>query len=307
VCGVGQDEDGTILLPLVLRPLSREPWARPDERRWDATSPYGYGGPFAWGSGPRDDAAFWRAFAGWAREERIVSTFVRLSLFPEQLARLPRAAETRSLNVVRALDGGLEAIWKEYDHKVRTNVRAAERAGVEVEIDRTGARLDAFLPIYEHTMRRRAADDFYRLPRAFFERIAERLAGHFAFVHALARGEVVSSELLLCSAERVYPFLGGTLAEAFPLRPNDLLRHRSIAWAISEGKKAYVLGGGVAPGDGIFRHKRAFAPRGVVPFKTACFVCDAEACRELVRDRAAAADGATPWTPCPDFFPPFRS
>ncbi len=307
VCAVGQDERATILFPLLLRPLAAEPWTRPDERRWDATTPYGYGGPFTWGRGPRDDAGFWRGFAAWCREERIVSTFVRLSLDPEQLAPLPEPAEVRSPNIVRALGRDLDAIWKDYDHKVRTNVRAAERAGVEVEIDRTGGRLDAFLSVYEHTMIRRAADDFYRLPRAFFEQIVARLAGHFAFVHALAHGEVVSSELILCSAEHVYPFLGGTLAEAFPLRPNDLLRHRSIAWAISEGKKAYVLGGGLAPEDGIFRHKRAFAPRGVVPFKVACLVHDAQACRELVRDRAAAADGGTPWTPCPDFFPPYRA
>ncbi len=308
---MGEDEERTILFPLLLRPLATEPWARPDERRWDATTPYGYGGPFAWGRGPRDDVGFWRGFAAWCREERIVSTFARLSLFAEQLAALPGPVEVRSPNVVRALDAGLDAIWRDYDHKVRTNVRAAERAGVEVEIDRTAARLDAFLSIYEHTMRRRRADDFYLFPRAFFERIAAGLAGHFVFVHALARGEVVSSELVLCSAEHVYPFLGGTRAEAFPLRPNDLLRHRAIAWAISEGKKAYVLGGGrLAPGDGIFRHKRAFAPRGVVPFKVACLVHDASGCRDLLRHRkyAAARSGDDdPWSPAPGFFPPYRA
>ncbi len=291
----------------MLRPLAAESWTRPGERRWDATTPYGYGGPFAWGRGPRDDAAFWLAYEGWCRKERIASTFARLSLFPEQRPKLPAPSEVRSPNVVRALHGGLEAIWKDYEHKVRTNVKAAERAGIEVEIDRTGARMDAFLSIYEHTMRRRNAADFYFFPRAFFEQIADRLAGHFAFVHALAGAEVISSELVLCSEERVYPFLGGTRAEAFRMRPNDMLRHRAIAWAIAEGKKAYVLGGGIAPEDGIFRHKRSFAPRGVVPFEVACLVHDAAACRDLVRDRESAAAGGMPWVPYPGFFPPYRA
>ena len=38
--------------------------------------------------------------------------------------------------------------------------------------------------------------------------------------------------------------LSGTLAEAYPLRPNDLLRHRTVAWAAEQGLSAYVLGGG---------------------------------------------------------------
>jgi hypothetical protein len=307
VCVVGEEDRATILLPLVLRPLAAEPWSRPGESRWDAITPYGYGGPFTWGPGPRDDAAFWSNYERWCAAQRIVSTFARLSLFPEQRPALPVTPQVRSPNVVRALAGGLDAIWSDYAHSVRTNVRAAERAGVVVEVDRTGARLDAFLAVYDHTMRRRAAAPFYFFPRSFFEVLVERLATQFAFVHALAGGEIVSSELLLSSEGRVYPFLGGTRADAFPLRPNDALRHHTIAWAISQGKSAYVLGGGLEPEDGIFRHKRAFAPRGVVPFEVACLVHDAAACRALVRDRAGAATPERPWSPRPRFFPPYRA
>ena len=304
---VGEQDRATILFPLVLRPLAAEPWSRPGERRWDATSPYGYCGPFAWGPGPRDDAAFWSAYERWCAGQRIVTTFARLSLFPEQRPALPVRPEVRSPNIVRSLEGGTLAIWDDYAHAVRTNVRSAERAGVEVEIDPAGERLDAFLAVYDHTMRRRAAAPFYFFPRAFFEALVAALPGRFAFVHALAGGEVVSSELLLCSEQRVYPFLGGTRADAFPLRPNDALRHRAIAWAVSQGKRAFVLGGGLEPEDGIFRHKRAFAPRGVVPFEVACLVHDPAACRELVRDRERVATGSDSWSPRPRFFPPYRA
>ena len=92
LCAAGEDAGGSILFPLILRPLAAEPWARAGERRWDAITPYGYGGPFAWGLGPRDDAAYWGDYAGWCRQAGVVSTFARLSLFPQQLARLPRPA-----------------------------------------------------------------------------------------------------------------------------------------------------------------------------------------------------------------------
>jgi hypothetical protein len=309
VCAVGEDDGGCILLPLVVRPLSAEPWARSDERRSDALTPYGYGGPFAWGSGPRDDAAFWRCYLSWCRDERLVTTFLRLSLFDDQLARLPWPVETRSTNIVVPLTGGPEALWRGYESKVRRWVRTAEAAGIEVLLDRDSSQLDAFLAVYDHTMRRRGADPWYFFPRTFFEAIRDRLQGHYAYFHALADGELVSSDLVLCSEQRVYYFLGGTRQSAFPKGVNYLLKHRCALWAAGEGKRQAVLGGGYEPRDGVFRYKRAFARRGgEVAFKVASVVHDEHACDELVVDRAAfAAREGQAWIPRPGFFPPYRA
>jgi CelD/BcsL family acetyltransferase involved in cellulose biosynthesis len=305
VCAAGEDERGAILFPLLLRPLAAEPWAAPGEARWDATNPYGYGGPFAFGE--PDGDAYWRAHAGWCREAGIVSTFARLSLFPGQLARLPGPVEERSRNVVIPLAGGVDAVWRGYESKVRRWVQTAERAGLTVERDATGARLDAFVEVYGHTMRRRGADDWYLFPRSFFEAIFERLAGHCAFFHTLSGGEVVSSDLVLEGEEHVYYFLGGTRAEAFPLGPNYLLKHRIAVWAIEAGKKFYVLGGGYAEGDGLFRYKRAYARAGEVPFQVACLVHDRAGYEELGAARAAhAAREGRAWSPRPGFFPSYR-
>jgi hypothetical protein len=309
VCVAGEDRGGSILFPLVLRPLAAEPWSRPGERRWDALTPYGYGGPFAWGSAARDDEAFWRCYLGWCRDERLVTTFLRLSLFPDQLARLPWATETRSTNIVVSVRDGPEALWRGYEKRVRKWVRIAEAAGVEVQLDRDASRLDAFLAVYDHTMRRRQADAWYFFPRTFFEAIRDRLPGQYAFFHALSRGEVVSSDLYLCSEQRIYSFLGGTQASAFPQGVNYLLKHRSAVWAAREGKRECVLGGGYEPRDGVFLYKRAFVRRGgEVPFKVASGVHDEHACRELAADRAAfAARNGHVWIPRPGFFPPYRS
>lgn len=308
VCAVGEDGDATILLPLVLRPLAREAWAAPGESRWDATSPYGFGGPFTWGGGAgRDDVAFWCAHEAFCREARVVSTFLRLSLFPHELAAIPGRVEVRAPNVVRDLRPGLEAVWRDYDHRVRTNVRNAQRAGLRFEIDETGATLDAFLDVYAHTMDRRNARDWYYFPRPFFERILERLRGQFAFVNVVAHGEIVSSELILSSRTRLYGFLGGTREDAFKLRPNDLVRHGQVVWGIESGKEELVLGGGYAPDDGILRHKRHLAPGGEVPFKVAMIIHDEPAYFDLVRSREAQARAAgVPWAPREGYFPLYR-
>lgn len=306
VAAAGEGEGGTVLFPLILRPLAAEPWAAPGERRWDASSPYGYGGPFAWGEGPRDDGAFWEAYAGWCRREAIVSTFARLSLFREELAPIPGPVEEVSHNVVVGLSDGVDGLLRGYAPKVRKWVATAEQAGLVVDVDEDGRQLDAFLRVYTSTMDRCGADAWYYFPRAFFEAIVGRLRGHFAIFSTLSRGEVVSSDLVLLSAERVYYFLGGTLEAAFPLGPNYLLKHRIAVWALERGKKTCVLGGGYQPHDGLLRYKRAFARHGLVPFRVARMIHDEQACRDLVALRTAAT-GAEAWTPRPGWFPPYRA
>jgi hypothetical protein len=307
VAALGEDEGGSTLFPLVLRPLAVEHWTLSGEGRWDAVTPYGYGGPFSWGPGPRDHGAFWREHAAWALETRLVSTFARLSLFGEHLAPTPGRVEVVATNFVVPLEGGTAAVWRGYEQKVRRWVRRAEAGGCEVEVDRDGRRLDAFLAIYTHTMLRRGAADWYFFPRSFFEAIIDGLRGQFAFFFTVSRGEPISADLVLCSAEHVTFFLGGTLAHTFPLGANYLLKHRVAEWAIAEGKRWYVLGGGHEGEDGLFRYKRAFARRGGVPFRVACLVHDERGYHELVRARAAFAErtGAA-WAPRSGFFPSYR-
>jgi hypothetical protein len=306
VAVVAEEEGATVLFPLVLRPLAAEPWAAPGEDRWDATTPYGYGGPFAWG-GRAGVAGFWRAYARWCRDARVVSTFARLSLFPAQLAPIEGEVRERLPNVVVRLEPGIEAVWRGYDRDVRRRLRVARREGVTVEVDRAGARVAEFHEIYVHTMRRRGADPWYLLPRAFFEALVARLPGQFALVHARCGGRVVSSELALASARHVYAFLGGTRSDAFSSYPNEAVRHATAEWAAGEGKAAYVLGGGRSADDGIYRHKRLLAPGGDVPFRTACLVHDELACHALVRRRAAVEAARLAWRPSPGFFPSYRS
>lgn len=308
VCAVGEGEGGAILFPLILRPLSAEPWAGPAEPAWDAVSPYGYGGPYALGPGGCDAAAYWRAFEEWCARERIVSTFIRLTLFGEELAPLPVPADEVARNVVIRLDGGRAGLERGYDRKVFRWVETAERAGLEVEVDLTGRRLDEFMAVYADTMRRHDAEDFYWFPRDLFEGVVSGMPGRFAFVHAVAAGRVVSSDLLLLSARHACFFLGGTLLDFLPFGASYLVKHRSALWAIEQGLEALVLGGGHPRSEGLLRFKRAFARRGEVPFRVARLVHDERACAELLARRAAheAAHGR-PWTPRPGFFPAYRA
>jgi GNAT acetyltransferase-like protein len=294
---------GWILYPFVLRRIEA-----PEPSAVDIATPYGYGGPAAHGDAAEHADGFWDAFDEWAREAGAVSEFVRFSLFEDELLPYPGERVEVAGNVVRSLDPEPDELWRDFEHKVRKNVKRARERGVEIELDEGGERLDDFLRIYRATMDRRRARRGYYFPPRLFEALERELAGQFAYLHALADGRVVSTELALISAETVYSFLGGTDAGAFALRPNDLLKHELILWARRLGKRRVVFGGGYAPDDGIFRYKRAFAPAGVVPFKVGRRVLDRSAYERLVEVRAAEGHRLDPgWEPDPGFFPAYRA
>lgn len=305
LCALLRTDGGAILYPFVLRPLGALPWAA-GEDGGDVTTPYGYGGAFHWGrtAATRSGAdEFWAAYGAWARERAVVSSFARLSLFPEEILPFPGTVRDVQRNIVRPLDPDDDALWMDYEHKVRKNVKRARTEGVTTTVDLAGEQMPLFADLYLETMARRDASASYRFDLAFFEALAAHLRGSYALFFAHAGGVAVSAELVLLSPTHAYSFLGGTRAAAFPLRPNDLLKHEIIRWARETGRTHFVLGGGFRPDDGIFRYKRAFAPRGEVMFRVGEWTHDVDRYGDLVAKRAAAEPA---WTPESGFYPAYR-
>ena len=308
VCVSARTARGGILYPLLVRPLAAEPWSGGTGDEVDLATPYGYGGPFAWNVDPDEASHFWLGLDAWAESCRAVTAFTRLALFPERLLPFHGDLVEGGPNVVVRLDGSEEDLWRRHAGKVRQNVRRARGQGVTVEIDPEGRRLDDFFDVYAETMERRGALAQYRFSRAFFEALFGDLGDDCRLLHARAGGRVVSSELLLLSADVAYAFLGGTRAEAFALRPNDLLKHEEMRYARSLGRRGLVLGGAYKPGDELLRYKAAFDPGGLVPFRLGVRTFDPETSLRLTERRRAweRLQGRT-WSPSQPFFPPYRS
>jgi hypothetical protein len=308
VGAVAKAARGGIIYPIILRPLAAEPWLRTDEATWDATTPYGYGGPFAWGVTPAEASLFWEHVDAWAREQQVITSFARLPLFPEASLPFDGTIDVIGPCVIRRLDLPEEEIWADYSSKVRQNIQRARRLGLTVEADLTGKRLDEFLAVYTATMNRRGATQNYYFPKAFYEAIATGLEDHFAFFHLVSGGRVISSELVLFAEDHAYSFLGGSFEDACALRANELLKHESFLWCRNAGLKSLILGGGYKGQDGILRFKRSFASSGELPFRVGKRTYDAVSCDRLVESRSDwEKSRSVAWQPDPHYFPPYRS
>ena len=298
---------GEVLYVFVRRPIPLPS----DVDYYDTTTPYGYGGAYVWGPGDREEAggAFWEHFDAWARESGIVSEFIRFDVLGDHLLPYPGATIPRGNNVLRSLDGTEEDRWANYEHKVRKNVSRARRSGITVVVDDSGERLEDFMRIYDSTMERREAETSYLFPRRLFEQMLTDMGAQCVFFHALHEGAVVSTELVLVSAEATFSFLGGTDSEFFGLRPNDLLKHEIITWSAEQGKEMFVLGGGAAAGDGIERYKKAFAPDGIRVFSTGQRIFDASAYEKLtdLNERRMSPGVQSEGSASSRFFPAYRA
>ena len=264
-CAVLTGDMGCVLYPFMVRDLRQEAYGCIGEGPVnDLITAYGYGGPFAWDVADKEALAgsFWAEFNRWARDSGVVSEVVKLSLFGDGMIPYPGTRTEVMRNIVVDLSLSQEELWMQAEHKVRKNVNKASRNGVTVTADSTGETIASFLDIYRSTLDRRNARGSYYFTPEYFARIHSGLGGCFVYLNAVHDGRIISTELVLVSAESIYSFLGGTYMDKFPLAPNDLLKFEIMKWGKRNGKRYYVIGGGQQPEDGVFRYKKSFSPNG---------------------------------------------
>ena len=305
ICVAMEDSCGGVLFPLLLRSLEDEPWVEHGDCCFDLTSPYGFGGPFSWGT--PDVMTFWDRFDRWANALKVVSLFTRLPLFEDQTILFKGEVIMKGPSVVIPLEGGEASILRNYERSVRGVLRHSTRNNVSVVVDPRGDRLDEFLTVYYSTMERRAAAPIYFFPRTLFTALLERLSAHVMFFHALHENHVVSTELQLISQTHTYAFLGGTTERGLSIKANTALRHATNVWGSANGKSHMVFGGSHRENDGLLNYKKRFAPQGLRMFRVGTRIFNPDQYMRLIEQRRVWAVGqGQQWAPIEGFFPAYR-
>jgi len=260
----------------------------------DAIGPYGYASAY-WQGEVDEQEEFWNLVRSWAIENQIISVVMRLPVIPDSSKVWPFSRHRVKINVVRSIDAW-EDLWADFDHKVRKNYKKASRLGLTFEMSSQPSKLDAFLEIYEKTMARRAAEGQYTRAQYWFPRVFEELEGQCLIALASVGSRVVSAEAVLHDGLDLYSFLGGTLSDYYQFRPNDFLKCELMRWARGIGFTNYVLGGGYQDGDGIFRYKSSFAPRGEKEFFIGEWIVLESTYQQLVHDQQRQKIDSAPRT-----------
>jgi len=253
-----------------------------DEPR-DVVTPYGYGGPTADG--------FWDAYEEWARERGVVTTFVRFHPLYGNQRGAPIHVDELAPTVAWRLDPGRDLLAGLH-FKHRNKVTKAENAGATVT-QHDG--LGEFVPLYEDTMRRVNADDFYFFEPAYWERLGELPLVRF---DAGIDGEVVASALCLATPPWLHYHLSGTTDAGRTTGSSTLVLLEAARWAQANGYERFHLGGGLGGKEDSLHHFKArFDPEGLVPAAVGKAIHDEDAYRRLSGGSEVAFEG---------FFPAYR-
>ena len=257
-----KNNEPIILMPFVLRKIKINEKEYPYK---DVISPYGYSGPLYNDNVTTEDLTeFWSHVDIWYKENNIVTEFVRFSLSENHENYSGSLIKTLS-NVKGLLLDNFEDQWNAFLPKVRNNYRKAINYNLDFKVFHkdqiTKEIIKIFNDIYVATMTRNNADSIYFFSSAYFEDLILSNLDNFSIVVVYYEDIPISVELIINYKDIIFAFLGGTNAEYFSYRPNDFLRVKVIEWAVENGKKHYVLGGGMKDGDGLYKNKKSLFPK----------------------------------------------
>ena len=223
----------------------------------DFSSPYGYGGWLIEGEGV--DGLF-AAYERWCRRTGVISEFVRFHPMACNHVACESFYDVVRLGEVVHMDlSSPETIWANMTSKNRNMVRKAKRAGIRVYNGRFPEAYRSFRFIYDATMDKDHASQYYYFSDAFYESILEDLPQHAQVFWAEFDGRPIAATIMLaCNGQMDY-HLSGSIREFSSLAATNLILHEAALWGCANGCRTLYLGGGVGSGeDSLFKFKRAF-------------------------------------------------
>ena len=270
LCFVFEHDSEIALYPFLINRINDLGYDLDDEY-FDIQGAYGYNGVVS--SSYNDDfkRLFHERFREYAVENNIVCEFLRVNpLLPNFLMDCGSYSFVRVNTTYATNLNAQDILYEEYEHSARKNINKAKLEGLDVVFyEYPGSKLDhliEFLKIYEDTITRRSAEEYYFFCKDYFT----ALLGNPSIVSRLYfcenNGKKISTEIVLIGPKYAYSFLGGTLCEYFKQRPNDYLKHTIISDLKQIGLDRFVLGGGNEDRDGISRYKKSFAKKSFMDF-----------------------------------------
>lgn len=233
---------------------------------FDWETPYGYGGPLSDGAvSQSSQRKFLAALKKYCNENHIVSQFVRFHPLLKNHNVLADVIETRYLRDTIYMDTtNPEIIINNMDSKNRNMVRKAKKNGAVIE-RRPISEYQDFLPLYNITMQRNNADEYYTFHDEYFEYL-NKMEENACIFYVLIDGIPVSASIMLYSNGKMHYHLSGTNPEYRNFAVGNYLLYEAAMWACEEGMTVFHLGGGMEPNDRLYGFKKQFNKFGRIPF-----------------------------------------
>lgn len=228
---------------------------------FDITTPYGYGGFLI--EGTINNASLNKlneAYSDYCYSNNIISEFVRFhpllknSIVNQSIYEVTDLGKTITIDLITK-----EQIWNTMSSKNRNVIRKAIKSGVEIYWGKDLKLVDEFTPLYNATMNKDDATDYYYFNKDFYKSILEDLKYNFLFFYALYEQKIISMSMILFGKNNMHYHLSASNREYHSLAATNLLLYEAACWGCEHGYKLFHLGGGLgSKEDSLFKFKEAF-------------------------------------------------
>lgn len=240
----------------------------PKAKLYDWNTPYGYGGPISNVNmlSIEEQKIFRNELFDLAVQRNVVSQFIRFHPLLQNQNVCSAAIENEYIKdtIYINLDTQ-DDLMIQMDSKNRNLIRKAIKNDVIIEHD-NGQRIEEFIKIYEETMDRDKAKDFYYFPKSYYEYMQSEMSDETEYFYAYKDGKMIAASIFFYNEKYMHYHLSGSLTDSRTYAPTNLLLYSAANWGRNKGIKALHLGGGVGIEDGLFHFKKQFNKNGRIGF-----------------------------------------
>jgi len=268
-------------------------------RYFDFATPYGYGG---WIIEGENTDELYRMYEEWCVRNDVISEFVRFHPMLKNHEQVLSNYDVIPLGYTVALDlTSPEIIWANITSKNRNVIRKAQKNGIKIYNGRYPEIYEKFRAIYNKTMDKDNALDYYYFSNEFYQSVCEDLPQNAQVFYAELNGSVIAASIMLATNGYMNYHLSGSVKEYANLAPTNLLLYEASLWGYANGCKTLYLGGGLGSGeDSLFKFKKSFYRLDDLPqFHIGKKIFNQEKYQELVELRNDLPDNT--------FFPKYRA
>ncbi|MGP9545685.1 peptidoglycan bridge formation glycyltransferase FemA/FemB family protein [Psychrobacter sp. AOP7-B1-25] len=276
---VAEYRNKKLFLPIIIRTINNE--------YWDATSPYGYGGPVVDSSLTDGEVdIILKSIKTFLHREGCVSLFVRLNpITNKKWSTSIGSSITHGLTLISDLAKSEAEHWQETQNQHRRGIKKALNNNIITKIESfTEERINMFAKIYRETMLKVEAEDYYYFDDSYFQKLSTNIQNRLLLITAYENDIAIASSIYtICEETGIMQFyLGGTTNKYRDLQPSKLITHIARNWGRKNGYKILHFGGGVgSTSDSLYRYKRGFSSQELL-FKTWRLITNSEKYKELV-------------------------
>ena len=258
LCYVYTEDEKCFLMPFLSRLFTHK-----GEKYYDFETAYGYGGPIY---NTKDDDFIhgaWAVFIEYAKQNKYVCGFVRFHPIMNNVKGFNEFGKLYLDRKTIAMDlsGGIEAAWMNEIHtKNRNVIKKGEKNGLKFIVDDKYEHLSEFIALYDSTMDKLGAEDFYYFPDSYYENLKNNIPDSFLGLVEY-EDKIVAAAIFFYSLPYGHYHLAGSDRSALRLSPNNFLLWNAAKELTNRGVQMFHLGGGTDGNEGnsLYQYKRKFS------------------------------------------------